>query len=169
MNLTLLLIIFLLLIYQMVEAKFVKLLNHSKILLRKQWLYGIVDDFVTKQLPHNVTWGLSLLYALEHKGDRALTSTQGYLSSQLFHSDCFFVLTISKYIVPLVCVTGELAHALRFLASVVSQSFIAFGDILELHKKFLELSGGINRIFELEELTRAAQRSKFRWLGLNIQ
>jgi len=48
MNLTLLLIIFLLLIYQMVEAKFVKLLNHSKILLRKQWLYGIVDDFVTK-------------------------------------------------------------------------------------------------------------------------
>ncbi|RLM98140.1 hypothetical protein C2845_PM06G09630 [Panicum miliaceum] len=114
----------------MVEAKFVKLLDHSKILLRKQWLYGIVDDFVTKQLPHNVTWGLSLLYALEHKGDRALTSTQ-----------------------------GELAHALRFLASVVSQSFIAFGDILELHKKFLELSGGINRIFELEELTRAAQRN----------
>ncbi|AQK95654.1 ABC transporter D family member 1 [Zea mays] len=114
----------------MVEAKFVKLINHSKILLRKQWLYGIVDDFVTKQLPHNVTWGLSLLYALEHKGDRALTSTQ-----------------------------GELAHALRFLASVVSQSFIAFGDILELHKKFLELSGGINRIFELEEFTRFAQRN----------
>ncbi|KAL6624578.1 hypothetical protein ACP70R_031899 [Stipagrostis hirtigluma subsp. patula] len=114
----------------MVDAKFTKLLNHSKILLRKQWLYGIVDDFVTKQLPHNVTWGLSLLYALEHKGDRALTSTQ-----------------------------GELAHALRFLASVVSQSFIAFGDILELHKKFLELSGGINRIFELEEVLRAAQRN----------
>jgi len=70
----------------MVEAKFVKLINHSKILLRKQWLYGIVDDFVTKQLPHNVTWGLSLLYALEHKGDRALTSTQGYKSSKLY---CF--------------------------------------------------------------------------------
>ncbi|KAK1691716.1 hypothetical protein QYE76_008413 [Lolium multiflorum] len=113
----------------MVEAKFMKLQNHSKVLLRKQWLYGIVDDFVTKQLPHNVTWGLSLLYALEHKGDRALTSTQ-----------------------------GELAHALRFLASVVSQSFVAFGDILELHKKFLELSGGINRIFELEEVLQVAQR-----------
>ncbi|KAI5001649.1 hypothetical protein ZWY2020_026299 [Hordeum vulgare] len=112
----------------MVEAKFATLLNHSKILLRKRWLYGIFDDFVTKQLPHNVTWGLSLLYALEHKGDRALTSAQ-----------------------------GELAHALRFLASVVSQSFIAFGDILELHKKFLELSGGVNRIFELEELLKASQ------------
>lgn len=57
-------------------------------------------------------------------------------------------------------ITGELAHALRFLASVVSQSFIAFGDILELHKKFLELSGGINRIFELEELLQASQSSK---------
>ncbi|KAJ6996569.1 hypothetical protein NC653_013238 [Populus alba x Populus x berolinensis] len=36
---------------------------------------------------------------------------------------------------------GELAHALRFLASVVSQSFLAFGDILELHKKFAALYG----------------------------
>ncbi|CAI9287098.1 unnamed protein product [Lactuca saligna] len=46
----------------------------------------------------------------------------------------------------------ELAHTLRFLASVVSQSFLAFGDILELHRKFIELSGGVNWIFELEEL-----------------
>lgn len=40
---------------------------------------------------------------------------------------------------------------------MVSQSFLAFGDILELHRKFLELSGGINRIFELEELLDADQ------------
>jgi hypothetical protein len=62
---------------QMIEAKFTTLLDHSRILLRKRWLYGIFDDFVTKQLPHNVTWGLSLLYALEHRGDQALTSIQG--------------------------------------------------------------------------------------------
>lgn len=113
----------------MVDSRFRELIDHSKVLLRKKWLYGILDDFVTKQLPHNVTWGLSLLYAVEHKGDRALTSTQ-----------------------------GELAHALRFLASVVSQSFLAFGDILEFNRKFLELSGGINRIFELEELLDTAQK-----------
>lgn len=112
----------------MIESRFRELLDHSLLLLKKKWLFGILDDFVTKQLPHNVTWGLSLLYAMEHKGDRALVSTQ-----------------------------GELAHALRFLASVVSQSFLAFGDILELHRKFVELSGGINRIFELEELLDAAQ------------
>lgn len=115
----------------MIESKFEKLLNHSLLLMRKKWLYGILDDFVTKQLPHNVTWGLSLLYAVEHKGDRSLTSTQ-----------------------------GDLAHALRFLASVVSQSFLAFGDILELHRKFLELSGGISRIFELEEFLDAAQSDR---------
>ncbi|XP_078434901.1 peroxisomal ABC transporter 1 [Wolffia australiana] len=112
----------------MVDARFKELLDHSGMLLNKKWIYGILDDFVTKQLPHNVTWGLSLLYAMEHQGDRALTSTQ-----------------------------GELAHALRFLASVVSQSFLAFGDILELNRKFLELTGGINRIFELEEYLDAAQ------------
>ncbi|KAG5136570.1 hypothetical protein JHK82_021301 [Glycine max] len=116
----------------MVESRFRELLTHSEYLLKKKWLFGILDDFITKQLPHNVTWGLSLIYAMEHKGDRASVTTQ-----------------------------GELAHALRFLASVVSQSFLAFGDILELNKKFVELSGGINRIFELEELLDAAQSENF--------
>ncbi|KAI9114005.1 hypothetical protein K1719_015256 [Acacia pycnantha] len=116
----------------MVESRFKELLSHSKLLLKKKWLFGILDDFIRKQLPHNVTWGLSLLYALEHKGDRASVSVQ-----------------------------GELAHALRFLASVVSQSFLAFGDILELHRKLIELSGGINRIFELEELLDARQSGDF--------
>lgn len=44
---------------------------------------------------------------------------------------------------------------------MVSQSFLAFGDILELHRKFLELSGSINRVFELEELLDAAQSGTF--------
>ncbi|KAK7281010.1 hypothetical protein RIF29_08638 [Crotalaria pallida] len=116
----------------MVESRFRDLLTHSKYLLKKKWVFGILDDFITKQLPHNVTWLLSLLYAMEHQGDRASISTQ-----------------------------GELAHALRFLASVVSQSFLAFGDILELNRKFVELSGGINRIFELEEFLDAAQSGNF--------
>ncbi|KAG0570004.1 hypothetical protein KC19_6G131700 [Ceratodon purpureus] len=112
-------------------GRFKALLAHSQNLLRKRWLFGIADDFITKQLPHNVTWGLSLMYAMEHKGNRALTSVQ-----------------------------GELAHDLRFLASVVSQSFLAFGDILELYRKFLELSGGITRVSELNELLLAAQNGK---------
>jgi len=61
----------------MVESRFRELLSHSKYLLKKKWLFGILDDFITKQLPHNVTWLLSLLYAMEHKGDRASINTQG--------------------------------------------------------------------------------------------
>lgn len=74
---------------QMVESRFEELIAHSALLLKKKWLFGILDDFTTKQLPHNVTWGLSLLYAMEHTGDRALTSTQGKL---------FFPLVIIKFL-----------------------------------------------------------------------
>lgn len=85
---------------QMIDMKFGALFNHSMLLLRKRWLFGIIDDFITKQLPHNVTWGLSLLYAMEHKGDRALTSTQGGISFShtlllyllKFCSECFLSL-----------------------------------------------------------------------------
>ncbi|KAG2666548.1 hypothetical protein I3760_15G067900 [Carya illinoinensis] len=59
----------------MIELRFRGLLNHSMSLLKKKWLLGILDDFTTKQLPHNVTWGLSLLYAMEHKADQALVAT----------------------------------------------------------------------------------------------
>lgn len=62
---------------QMIESRFEKLVDHSLLNLKKKWMFGILDDFITKQLPHNVTWGLSLLYALDHQGDRAMTSTQG--------------------------------------------------------------------------------------------
>jgi hypothetical protein len=65
---------------QMIESRFRELLDHSMLLLKKKWSYGILDDFVTKQLPNNVTWGLSLLYAVENNGDRAMSSTQGEIS-----------------------------------------------------------------------------------------
>ncbi|MCI26694.1 ABC transporter D family member, partial [Trifolium medium] len=68
---------------EMVESRFSDLLTHSQYLLKKKWLFGILDDFITKQLPHNVTWLLSLLYAMEHKGDRAAISTQGELAHAL--------------------------------------------------------------------------------------
>ncbi|KAI5066208.1 hypothetical protein GOP47_0018832 [Adiantum capillus-veneris] len=111
-----------------IEDRFSALMEHSKRLLLKRWLFDIADMFITKELPHNVTWGLSLLYAMENYNDNTSSAKQ-----------------------------GELAHSLRFLASVVSQSFMAFGDLLELHKKFNNLSGGINRIMELNELLKSAQ------------
>ncbi|MCO5596316.1 hypothetical protein L7F22_050377 [Adiantum nelumboides] len=110
-----------------IEDRFNALMEHSKRLLWKRWLLDILDGFITKELPHNVTWGLSLLYAMDNSSNGAFSAKQ-----------------------------GDLAQSLRFLASVVSQSFMAFGDLLELHKKFNNLSGGINRIMELNELLKSA-------------
>ena len=40
---------------------------------------------------------------------------------------------------------GLLVHNMRYLASVVSNCFTAFGELLALHKRFAELSGGVER------------------------
>lgn len=76
----------------MVESRFSDLLIHSQYLLKKKCLFGILDDFITKQLPHNVTWLLSLLYAMEHKGDRAVISTLGRIV-ELFSVTLFISLS----------------------------------------------------------------------------
>lgn len=36
----------------------------------------MADDFFTRQLPHNVTWALTLLYALDSPGDFSSTIAQ---------------------------------------------------------------------------------------------
>ena len=40
-------------------------LAERKGLARAEWLHSVVDEFFSKQLPHNVTWALTLLYALQ--------------------------------------------------------------------------------------------------------
>lgn len=41
-----------------------------------RWAHSVADDFLAKQLPHNVTWGLTMLYSLEHPSDFDDTGTQ---------------------------------------------------------------------------------------------
>lgn len=105
-----------------ITGRFQLLLEHLRRIMWCRWYYGIADDFLTKNLPHNVQWIVSLLYATDHAGDRSLTSVQ-----------------------------GELARDMRYLASVVSQSFNAFGDLLALYKRIGELKGGVARVSEMFE------------------
>jgi hypothetical protein len=35
------------------------------VVARSRWAHSTVDDLFTKQLPHNATWALTLLYALQ--------------------------------------------------------------------------------------------------------
>ena len=109
------------------DGRFAQLAKHSKSVLRRKWTFGIADHFLTKELPHNVTWGLSMLFVVKF-GD-----TLGDLQRQ-----------------------GDLAHDLRFLATTVSHSFNAFGEILDLYKKFDELGGHALRVHTLLDTLESA-------------
>ena len=83
-----------------------------------QWIYGAVDDFVIKQLPHIVTWGLSLAYTNRMAKRQSVYENHG----------------------------SQLGHDLRYVASAVSHTFMAFGDLLDLYKRFVELGGYLGRV-----------------------
>ena len=53
-------------------------------------------------------------------------------------------------------VQGRLVSEMRYLASVVTQCFTAFGELLGMQKRFAELSGGVTRVSELGGTLRAA-------------
>ena len=58
------------------------------------------------------------------------------------------------------CVQGELVSDMRYLASVVTQCFTAFGELLALHKRFAELSGGVSRCVRVCVRVRARARAR---------
>ena len=49
---------------------------------------------------------------------------------------------------PVSCMQGLLVHNMRYLSSVVSNCFTAFGELLALNKRFAELSGGVTRCMQ---------------------
>ena len=48
------------------------------------------------------------------------------------------------------CAQGQLVNDMRYLASVVTQCFTAFGELLALNKRFAELSGGVTRCARIQ-------------------
>ena len=62
-------------------------------MLRRRWRFGNFEQFITKELPHNVTWGLSMLFVM------ALGAGAGGTDS----------LSLKQQ--------GDLGHDLRFLAT----------------------------------------------------
>lgn len=55
-------------------------------------MHSVADDFLAKQLPHNVTWGLTMLYSLEHPSNFEDTETQ---VSHQAHCTCIESVTSS--------------------------------------------------------------------------
>ena len=94
--------------------------------IKAEWFYGICDNFIVKQTPTLVTWGLSLVYANQ------VSPTAAYQND--------------------VRAGGELGHNLRYVASAVSHVFIASGEVLQLFKRFQKLSGYAQRVTEMEDV-----------------
>ena len=51
---------------------------------------------------------------------------------------------------------GQLVNDMRYLASVVTQCFTSFGELLALNKRFAELTGGVTRCVFLRALWHPA-------------
>ncbi|KAK9864122.1 hypothetical protein WJX84_012088 [Apatococcus fuscideae] len=109
---------------------FQELMGHLKGVAVTRWGHAIADDFFSKQLPHNVTWVLTLLYALDRSGD----FEQGSAAQ------------------------GRLVDKMRYLASVVTTCFTSFGELLALTKRFNEISGGMQRVSEMLDTMDQAAR-----------
>lgn len=45
---------------------------------------------------------------------------------------------------------------MRYLATVVANCFVAFGEILQMHSRLYQLSGGVTRVSQLITATSAA-------------
>ncbi len=52
-----------------ISGAFNRLTGHLRGLTHQRWMYGAAEEFFAKQLPHNITWLLSLLYALDQSGE----------------------------------------------------------------------------------------------------
>ena len=110
-----------------IEEHFARFLRHLRRTALIRWAHGAADEFFSRQLPHNITWVLTLLYALDFPGDRASDQVQ-----------------------------GAMVHNMRYLASIVTNTFVSFGDILSLHKRFVELAGGVSRVVQLRDALSSA-------------
>ncbi len=119
----------------LVGATFENLAVHLRSLIGLQWQYGTADEFFAKQLPHSITWMLTLLYSLQQKGDFSSTAFQ-----------------------------GDLVYNIRYLASVVTQCFSSFGELIALPKRFAEISGGITRVSEMLEVIDKAKEIEYKAL-----
>lgn len=75
-----------------VAAHFHRLTGHLVHVANIRWLHSVADDFFTKQLPFNVTWVLTLMYAMDQgqvaNDPRAQVSALASLFLQPFLAEC---------------------------------------------------------------------------------
>jgi len=105
---------------QCIHKRFVGLRKHIGSVLSLRFNRDFYENFLTSQLPHNVTWIISMIFSLQYPIN---------------------IVTDVKN-------QAAMVKDMRYLATVITQTFVSFGDILGLHKRFTELAGGAERVME---------------------
>eukprot|EP00041_Stephanoeca_diplocostata_P038068 m.1473233 g.1473233 ORF g.1473233 m.1473233 type:complete len:1281 (-) comp25152_c1_seq8:3346-7188(-) len=103
------------------HAQFNQMVQHDKTVAHATWHYEILNDFIIQQFPAIVSWLLSFLYTLRQR-NADVYADKG----------------------------GQLSHDLRYVSAVVSHTFISFGELLQLQKRVLELSGYAQRLLDFD-------------------
>ena len=66
-----------------VRGRLRALLGNASRIAGAKWGHAVADDFFARQLPHNVTWALTVLYSLDHAPDTRDTAGQGRLVNDM--------------------------------------------------------------------------------------
>ncbi|UPQ98050.1 type I ABC transporter [Chloropicon primus] len=104
-----------------IHQRFAALKNHVLGTLSKRFNHDIYENFLTNHMPHNITWIVSMIFSLQYPID------------------------IRKDVIE----QAAMVKDMRYLATVIAQTFSSFGDILGLHQRYTELAGGATRISEV--------------------
>jgi ABC-type uncharacterized transport system fused permease/ATPase subunit len=115
---------------QNIHNRFTALKKHVLGSLNKRFNHDFYESFLTNQLPNNVTWIISMVFSLQYPRSK-LNMVNGQ---------------------------AGMVKDMRYLATVVAQTFTSFGDILGLHKRFTELAGGAARISEVFEEMKSSEK-----------
>ena len=113
----------------LIGNRFHALCEHIAASSRARLRYDIFDNFLTVHLPHCATWVATLIFAMEYPGDYS----------------------------GLADVQGNMVRDMRYLATVVYNNFTAYGDILGLYKRFVELRGGFTRVCDMMDAAHCAR------------
>ena len=113
----------------LIGNRFHALCKHIAATSRARLHYDIFDNFLTVHLPHCATWVATLIFAMEYPGDYSGLND----------------------------VQGNMVRDMRYLATVVYNNFTAYGEILGLHKRFVELHGGFTRVCDMMDAVHNAR------------
>lgn len=67
-----------------------------------------------------------------------------------------------------VCMQGATVFDMRYLATIVANCFLAFGEILQMNTRVQELSAGVARVAQLLHTTEAAEGLQQQLTATNI-